>query len=118
MRIRESDQKYKDNTFGAPEHRREAPLTEQQQQACVSASATVGALFTVHLQAQRKTRPSSGDGRGPIKGARRGVVQKPSDRAHTTLASTPPARRYREKRPLLSKMPKADRLKREAVSGT
>ena len=45
MRIRESDQKYKDNTFGAPEHRREAPLTEQQQQACVSASATVGVLL-------------------------------------------------------------------------
>ena len=44
MRIRESDRKYKDNTFGAPEHRREAPLTEQQQQACVSASATVVAL--------------------------------------------------------------------------
>ena len=44
-RIRESDQKYKDNTFGAAEHRREAPLTEQQQQACVSASATGGAFL-------------------------------------------------------------------------
>ena len=51
-RIRESDQKYKDKTFGAPEYRREAPLTKRQQQACVSASATVGALFTVHLQAR------------------------------------------------------------------
>ena len=28
------------------------PLTKQQQEACVSASATVGALFTVHLQAR------------------------------------------------------------------
>ena len=27
-------------------------VTEKQQQACVSASATVGALFTVHLQAR------------------------------------------------------------------
>jgi hypothetical protein len=93
-------------------------LEKEQQQACVSAPATAGALFTVHLQACEVLPSCSGNDRRPIKEARRGVVQKPSDRAHTTLASTPAARRYRKKRPLLSQMPKADRLKREAVSGT
>ena len=57
MRIRESDQKYKDNTFGAPEHRREAPLTKQQQQACVSASATVGVLLPYICRRNEKHTP-------------------------------------------------------------
>ena len=50
MRIRESDRKYKDKTFGWGQERED--LEKEQQQACVSAAATVGALFTVHLQAR------------------------------------------------------------------
>ena len=73
-------------------------------------------VVTVHLQAQRKIHPSSGDGRGPINRARRGVVQKPSDRAHTTLAYTPAARRYREKNPLVADMDEAQLAKHVAAS--
>ena len=42
--------KYKDKKFGWGQ--KPEDLKEEQQQACVSASATVGALFTVHLQAR------------------------------------------------------------------
>ena len=43
MRIRESDRKYKDKTFGWGQERED--LEKEQQQACVAASATIGALL-------------------------------------------------------------------------
>ena len=43
MRIRESDRKYKDKTFGWGQERED--LEKEQQQACVATSATIGALL-------------------------------------------------------------------------
>ena len=43
MRIRKKDQKYKDKTFGWGQ--KPEDLEKEQQEACVSASATVGAFL-------------------------------------------------------------------------
>ena len=62
--------RYKDRTFGAAEHRREAPLTEQQQQACVSAPATVALLRYIcrrdEANAQSRARDAQKFGYGQI----------------------------------------------------
>ena len=57
MRIRESDRKYKDKKFGWGQ--KPEDVEKEQQQACVAASATVGALLRYICRRDDKNAKSS-----------------------------------------------------------